>query len=81
MVGRGVESRYLNLAHLGLGDARIAALASCIATLPIVQHVNLENNRVTDISLAHFISELAKRESGLLTLNLASNNVGLQSGR
>eukprot|EP00753_Platysulcus_tardus_P019016 PLAT7043.21.p1 GENE.PLAT7043.21~~PLAT7043.21.p1 ORF type:complete len:838 (+),score=522.45 PLAT7043.21:222-2735(+) len=74
------ESTYLQLHHYGMGDAMGSALADSLEAMPLLEHLNLRDNRLTDSSLCNALKSVLQRGT-LLSLDLSENRIGIRGTR
>ena len=68
-------SKCLNLKHLGIGNDYANALVMALVNLPYIEAVNLEDNRLDDVSLGPIVSTIASTP-GIIEINLSNNELG-----
>ena len=66
----------LDLRHYSLGNKRAVALSLALASLPLLQHINLSDNRLNDEGLRVVVSALNNPKSSLYSLDVSSNEFG-----
>ena len=70
---RDARTSELCLAHQGIGDELGRVFAECLASMPMLRHLDLEDNRLTDSSLVDIINGIAEH-GALQSLNLSRND-------
>jgi hypothetical protein len=68
----------LDLQHLGMGDKLASLLSCCLADLPYVHELNIDNNNLTDIGVYDILKCLPQMPD-LTTLNLSRNKIDLKA--
>lgn len=74
------QTATLNFSHFGLGNARAEAVCACLADLPMVQHVDMSENRLSDDVVASVFDTLAHRH-GVESINLSRNVFGPRAAK
>lgn len=74
------QTATLNFSHFGLGNARAEAVCACLADLPMVQHVDMSENRLSDDVVAAVFDTLAHRH-GVESINLSRNVFGPRAAK
>ena len=75
MVRKKGHDTELKLSHLCIGDTVASLFAASLGDLPDVESVNLNDNKLTDVSLGPLVLALSNVPS-LRALDLGCNNVG-----
>jgi hypothetical protein len=78
LIVRKLYTTIVDLSHLGMGDELGLVLAPCLSDLPLMQELNLCDNRLTDVSLLPIMLSLSKRED-LQSLDLSQNKIDSES--
>ena len=65
----------INLRNWGLADARAACLAVALPSCPLLRHLDISGNRLTDASCAPILHALLNDCPGLQYLNLSDNKL------
>lgn len=74
LILRKLHTTQIMLAHQGIGDELGCIFADCLKDLPIVQHLDVTDNRLTDKSLVPLLNALESK-TDLMTLNLSENKM------
>lgn len=69
----------LDLRHFSLGGRRALALSLAISSLPLLQHVNLSDNRLKDDDIRVLLASLSSPKSTLYSLDLSQNEFGTKA--
>ena len=64
----------IDLQHIGMGDMVASLLATCLADLPQVEVINVNNNNLTDSGVYDILTSVSKLTT-LKTLNLSRNKM------
>ncbi len=70
--------RHLSLAHMGIGDRRLSALADSIGGLPGLHHLDVTDCRISDEAFVRLLENAEKRpaDDAILSLKLSDNHIG-----
>lgn len=74
MILRREYTTTLNLAHYALGDVMGRILAHCLCDLPCLEHIDLNDNQLTDDSLQFIIQAIISIPT-IRVLNLSRNKI------
>jgi hypothetical protein len=66
----------LDLRHFSLGGRRALALSLAVSSLPLLQHVNLCDNRLKDEDIRVLLTSMSTPKSTLYSLDLSQNEFG-----
>lgn len=80
MMVRKTFTKCLDLRNQSLGDKMGLILAECVQRMPYLESLNLDDNRLTDRSLAPILKALVN-VAGFLQLNLSNNKLDDDSSK
>ena len=68
---------HLSLAHMGIGDRRLSAVANSIGSLPNLHHLDVSGCRISDKAFVRLLKEAENRppEDAILSLKLSDNKL------
>jgi len=68
---------HLSLAHMGIGNRRLSAVADSIGALPNLHHLDISDCRVTDQAFVRLLLQAEQRppEDALLSLKMSDNHL------
>ncbi|KAG3010025.1 hypothetical protein PC120_g15276 [Phytophthora cactorum] len=72
------NQRTFDLSHQGLGDNFIVRFAACLPELPLVECINVCNNRLTDAGISCLLRALENKPH-LTSLDISSNPIGVDA--
>ena len=72
LVLRNAPSTELSLSHQGIGDGLGGVFASCLPNMPMVRHLSLADNRLTDDSLESILGSIIK-QGNIESVDLSDN--------
>ncbi|KAF4133593.1 Leucine Rich repeat [Phytophthora infestans] len=72
------NQRTFDLSHQGLGDNFIIRFAACLPELPLVECINVCDNRLTDAGISCLLRALENKPH-LTSLDISSNPIGVDA--
>ncbi|KAJ8569310.1 hypothetical protein ON010_g5950 [Phytophthora cinnamomi] len=72
------NKRAFDFSHQGLGDNFIVRFAACLPELPLVESINVCDNRLTDVGISCLLRALENKPH-LTSLDVSSNPMGIDA--
>ncbi|KAL3665310.1 hypothetical protein V7S43_009938 [Phytophthora oleae] len=78
LLRREYNKRAFDFSHQGLGDNFIVRFAACLPELPLVECINVCDNRLTDAGISCLVRALENKPH-LTSLDVSSNPIGIDA--
>lgn len=74
MILRKTFTEYIDLGHMGMGDRLAVVFATCLDQLPLVNRLNMRDNRLTDVGVGAIINAAIGKKS-LKSFDISENKI------